>query len=116
MNSKQAKILKQFFFQLAELASATVTAYAENDEKQVSIATLDKGANQSERRLLNKKELAERLGVSVRTISNLQIEGLPTVNFGKKRVQFNYEKVLAWLEGQEKEVESSRKTKLCVVK
>jgi excisionase family DNA binding protein len=113
MTIEQAKILSQFIFKFAQLANDTLMAYVEKEEKSISITTFNKQPVDSEKRLLNKKELAERLGVSVRTISSLQKEGLPTVQFGKKRVQFNYDKVLAWLE---REVEISRKTKLCVVK
>ena len=61
--------------------------------------------------LLNKKQLAERLGVSVRTISELQNEGLPVVKLGK-RVLFDYHEVLTW--AKEKKVKSRRKNTLRV--
>lgn len=110
MTSKQEKILSQFFYQVAELAGQTLAAFVE-EEKPVERILLPSDHNTG---LLNKKQIAERLGVSERTISNLQNEGLPVVPFGRKRVQFNYEKVLIWLEGRE--IKKRRKTNLRVVK
>ena len=46
-------------------------------------------------RLLLKKEIAERLQVSVSTISKLQTQGLPCIPFGKS-VRFDYSEVVAW--------------------
>jgi predicted DNA-binding transcriptional regulator AlpA len=115
MNAAQVKILKQFFHQFAELASETLTAFVEveSKEKQVSIATNLNRVAQPEKILLNKKEIAARLGVSARTVSELQTEGMPTVHLGKRRIQFNYEEVLIWLKGRK--IKGRGKTKLRAV-
>lgn len=51
--------------------------------------------NESKSRLLMKKDLADRLQVSVSTISKLQTEGLPSIPFGKS-VRFEYSEVVGW--------------------
>lgn len=115
MNAAQTKILKQFFHQVAELASETLTAFVEveREEKKVSIATLPARTLKPEKRLLNRKEIAEFLGVSVRTVGNLISDGLPTMSLGKKRVQFDCEEVLLWL--KDRKIKGRAKTKLRVV-
>ena len=115
MTPKQTKILSQFFNQFSELANQTSTAFVEAEEKsdQVSIATLPVRNVQPERRLLNKSELADRLGICARTIGELQTEGMPTVKFGK-RVLFDYEDILEW--AKNRHIKKRRKTNLRVVK
>ncbi len=115
MNAAQAKILKQFVHRFAELADETLTAFVkvESEDKKVSIATLPARLSKPEKSLLNRKEIAERLGVSVRTVGNLISDGLPTVPLGKKRVQFNYDEVLLWL--KDKKIKGRAKPKLRVV-
>ncbi len=113
MNVEQAEILKQFFHQVAELASDTLAAFVEKEEKQVSIAAGHNRAAQPERELLNKQQLAKRLKISPRTISSLQSDGLPVVKI-RTRTLFDYEKVLLWIEMDE--IKSGQKTKLRVVK
>jgi excisionase family DNA binding protein len=110
MTAAKVKILKQFFHQVAELASETLTAFVENEEKPIQ--TFSRPAIQ-ENRLLNQKQLAERLNVSARTISNLQNEGLPTVKLGK-RILFDYDDVLIW--AKDKEIKGRRKSNLSVVR
>lgn len=102
-------VVKHSIDELTELAEAALTVFVE--DKVTSRKILP--PVQNENRLLNKKEIAQRLGVSVRTISHLQTEGLPTQKIGK-RVLFNYEKVLLWLEG--KKIKSRRKNNLRVVR
>lgn len=115
MNAAQVKILKQFVHRFAELADETLTAFVElePEEKQVSIATERQRAARPERKLLNKKEIAERLGVSVRTVSELQTEGMPTVALGTRRIQFDFEDVLIWAKGRK--IKGRGKRKLRVV-
>lgn len=110
MNATQAKILSQFFHQVAKLAEHTLTAFVENEETTKQVLSLPQAHH--ENRLLNRKEIAELLGVSVRTIGNLISEGLPTAPVGR-RIQFKYEDVLNWLE--DKEIKGRGKTKLRVV-
>ncbi len=114
MNAEQAEILKHFFRQVAELASDTLTAFVEVEkEDQVSNATQSHRVELSENRFLNRKEIADRLGVSVRHIGNLINEGLPTESVGQGRVLFDCEKVLTWIkDGRPK---GRGKTKLRVV-
>lgn len=111
MNAEQAKILSQFFHKVAELAEHTLTAFVENEETTKQVLALPPA--QSKNGLYNRKEIAELLGVSVRTIGNLISEGLPTVPVGERRIQFKYEDVLNWLE--DKEIKGRGKTKLRVV-
>ena len=94
--------MEAIFHQIADLASETLTAFIEleTEEEKVSIATNLSRAAQPQKNLLNKKELAERLGVSVRTVSELQTEDMPTVLLGKRRIQFDYDEVLIWLKGR----------------
>jgi predicted DNA-binding transcriptional regulator AlpA len=115
MTAAKVKILKQFFHQVAELASDTLTAFVEveREEKEVSIATFDGQAARPENRFVNRKEVAARLGVSVRTVSDLINEGLPTVPLGKRRVQFDCEEVLSWT--KDRRIKGRGKTKLRVV-
>lgn len=115
MNAAQVKILKQFVHRFAELAGETLTAFAEvqTEEKQVSIATESRRAARPERNLINKKELAARLGISVRTVSELQTEGLPSVILGKRRIQFDYEAVLIW--AKDRKIKGRGKSKLRAV-
>ncbi len=114
MNSEQAEILKHFFRQVAELANDTLTAFVEvGIEDQVSNSTQSHQVELSENKYLNRKEIADRLGVSVRHIGNLINEGLPTVPVGERRVLFDCEQVLTWIKnGRSK---GRGKTKLRVV-
>lgn len=102
---------ESIFHQVANLAEHTLTAFVENEETTKQVLSLPQV--HYENRLLNKKQLAERLGISVRTVSDLQTEGLPTVNL-RKRVLFDYEEVLTW--AKEKDVKNYRKNKLRVVR
>ena len=49
----------------------------------------------------NKKQLAARLGVSVRTIDNLLVRGLPHLKLTRKLTRFPRATVDEWLAGQE---------------
>lgn len=115
MNAEQTKILMQFFHQFAELASKTLTAFVEVEkvEEQASMATFDNRAVRPEKRFVNRKEIAERLGVSVRTVGNLISDGLPIVPLGKRRVQFEVEEVLTW--AKDRRIKGRGKPKLRVV-
>jgi len=110
MTSEQVKILSQFFQQVAGLAGETLTAFVEC-EKPIEKVSPQRINN--EKRIIDRKELAERLGVSVRTISNLQNEGLPTIQRFGRRILFDYEDVLTW--AKDKEIKGRRKNKLRVV-
>lgn len=86
----------------AQLADDALQVLSEPNGNQVSIATNRRRAAQPERRLFNKKEIAERLGVCPRTVSTLQTEGLPVVKIGT-RILFDYEKVLLWIDEEKNE-------------
>ncbi len=113
MTAEQAKILCLFFHRFADLADETLTAFVEAEENQVSNATQVYSAKQPASRLMNKAEIADHLGVSVRTVSNLIKDGLPTVPLGQRRIQFNCEEVLLW--AKNREVKRSGKAKLRAV-
>ena len=110
MTPEQAKILSQFSFKVAELFGETLTAYAAC-EKPIENILLS--AQKTPTGLLNKKELAGRLNISVSTVSNLKNRGLPFVKLGK-RILFNYDEVLIW--AKDKEIKGRRKTNLRVVR
>jgi len=112
MTTKQAKILGLFFVKVAGLAAETLTEFAESEERSNQVSLSSPPTN-SENRLLNRKEIAERLGVSVRTVSELINDGLPTVPLGKRRIQFDCEKVLNW--AKNRRLEERGNTKLRVV-
>ena len=59
------------------------------------------------KRIMNKKELAEFLGISSRLLSDLQNEGLPIVQFGK-RILFDVEDVLEWGKGKKRKFQKSK--------
>ena len=111
MNAEQAKILSQFFHQVANLAEHTLTAFVESEETTKQVLALPPPNHK--KGLYNRKEIAELLGVSVRTIGNLISDGLPTVSIGERRIQFKYEDVLNWL--KDNEIKRRGKIKLRVV-
>ena len=112
MTTKQAKILGLFFVKVAGLAAETLTEFAENGERSNQVSLCSSPTN-SDEKFLNRKQIAERLGVSVRTVSELINEGLPTVPLGKRRIQFDCEEVLTW--AKNRRIEERGKTKLRVV-
>lgn len=105
---------KDLFDIFAQLADDALQVLSEPDEKRVSIATGNGQAAQPENRLLNREEIAEHLGVSVRTVGDLIKDGLPTIPLGKRRVQFDYEEVLTW--AKDRRIKGVQKTNLRVVK
>ena len=110
MNQDQAKILSQFINQVAEFACHTLTAFVDKEEIANKVQLMP---STQEKRLLNKEDIADRLGVSERMISELQTEGLPTVKIGR-RVLFDFEDVLDWMKNRV--VKKRRKNNLRVVK
>ena len=46
---------------------------------------------------LKKKEVAERFGISVSSVNNYIIQGMPYYKIGSKLVRFNPEDVEKWL-------------------
>ena len=50
--------------------------------------------------MLTKKELAEKLSVSVYTVDRLIAKGMPRVKVGSC-VRFEYEEVVKWLKSQQ---------------
>ncbi len=120
MTAERAKSLILIFRQMREVVKDAIDnleAIAENalmifvdDETKQRIVPSSVAI---ENRLLNKTELAKRLGISTRTVSNLQDEGMPSVKL-RARILFDYEKVSIWIE--QREMGESRKNELRVVK
>ncbi len=79
---------------LEEISAAIVQAV-----KQAVRAEVRSLPSSSDSGLLLKKELADRLQISVSTVSKMQSEGLPTIQFGKS-VRFDYEEALAWVKSR----------------
>lgn len=46
--------------------------------------------------MLDKKELAKKLNISVSMVNKLLAQGMPRINIGKS-VRFEYDEVLKWL-------------------
>lgn len=46
--------------------------------------------------MLNKKELAQKLSISVSMVNKLLTQGMPRINIGKS-VRFEYEEVVKWI-------------------
>jgi excisionase family DNA binding protein len=53
--------------------------------------------------LLNEKELASYLGVSLSTVKRLRAEGLPAIKVGKRAVRFDRQQVREWLQRRAQE-------------
>ena len=49
--------------------------------------------------LINKKEIAQKTGMSITSIDRLMTKGLPYYKLGKS-VRFEYDKVLEWIKKQ----------------
>ena len=46
--------------------------------------------------MLNKKELAQKLSISVSMVNKLLTQGMPRIKIGKS-VRFDYDEVLKWI-------------------
>ncbi len=103
------EMLKDALDNLEAIAEKAVMLFVDDDSERKLLSS----SVAIENRLLNKKEIAERLNVSVRTISELQNEGLPIVKL-RKRILFDYNQVLLW--AKEKDIKGYRKNNLRVVK
>lgn len=119
MNIEQAKKLSLIFRQMCNVAKSSIDSFADLAETALQVLSESDATNQkalppmaNDSHFLNRKQLAQRLNISPRTVSKLQSEGLPVVPIGS-RVLFDYEEVLLWIKG--KEVKEYRKTKLRVV-
>ena len=101
MDGVQAKNLTTVLRKLQAEERERIDRYFEVIETAVTAMVDDEDcrrptpAQSPEHQLLSRALLAKRLGISSRTISELLSEGLPCVRFGK-RVQFDYEDVVAW--------------------
>lgn len=120
MTIEQAKRVSQLIRQVRETVKTAVDDLSEIAENALSIFTESEITSRQtlssatdEKRLLNKVELAKRLGVCSRTVSDLLKDGMPYVRI-KTRIQFDYDDVLIWLKSQE--VEDRRQNNLRVVK
>ncbi len=85
-------VAKDSIDSFASLAETALNVLAENED--VESTKLIQSVNQ-ENHLLNKKQIAEFLNISERTVSDLQNEGMPTVKLGK-RILFDRNDVLVW--------------------
>ena len=91
---------------LEEISAAIVEAV-----KQAVRAEVRSIPSPSDSGLLLKKELADRLQISVSTVSKMQAEGLPTIQFGKS-VRFDYEEALAWVKSRRDVGRGQRKLRM----
>ncbi len=101
--------LKDALDNLEAIAEKAVMLFV-NDESERKLLS---SSVAFENRLLNIKEVAKRLGVSVKTVNNLQNEGLPKIKIGT-RTLFDYEEVSSWL--KENRNKNYRKKNLRVVR
>lgn len=54
----------------------------------------------SEKKLMNKRELAKALGVNPRTIYNYRKRGLPYIKLGARSVRYDFDEVVTWFRNQ----------------
>ncbi len=89
-NARQVDQSRQsgFFDSLEAAFSALI------EEVRTAARGSDK-SSQGHTALIDRKELSHRLGISERSISDLQNDGMPCLRFGRC-VKFDYEKVLEW--------------------
>ena len=120
MTTEKAKKLILVFRQMRDVVKDSIDNLEAIAENALMILVDEQTKQKSlpssvaiESRLLSKKEVAERLGVSVRMVSDLQTDGLPIVKLGK-RVLFDYHEVLTW--AKEKEIKNRRKNNFRVVR
>lgn len=120
MTIEQAKRASQLIRQVRETFKTAIDEVSDIAENALTIF-IDDGvpsrkklsSGNKEKRLLNKVELAKRLGVCSRTVSDLLNEGMPFVQI-KTRIQFDYDDVVIWLKSQT--ANQDRKNNLRVVK
>lgn len=120
MKVEQAEKLSKIVRQASEIVKDSIDGLTKLAENSLFILVNEENVNpkilssaKSENRLLNKSELAERLNVSISTISNMQNEGLPSVKL-LTSVRFEYAEVLEWLKVRDKK--PYRKNNLRVVR
>lgn len=120
MTKEQAKRASQLIRQVRETVKTAVDEISDIAENALTIFTytdvpsrMISATATDEKRLLNKDELAERLGVCARTVSDLLNEEMPYIQI-KTRILFDYDDVLFWLKNRE--VKNGRKNNLRVVK
>ena len=53
--------------------------------------------------MLNKKELAQKLSISVSMVNKLLTQGMPRINIGKS-IRFEYEEVVKWIKERQNQV------------
>lgn len=46
--------------------------------------------------IVDSKELAARMGVSVRTVSRLRAEGMPHITWGRRMLRFDPQEAMSW--------------------
>ena len=96
---------------LFDLAERVVAASI--DSKSPAMIHPVRTSSQITKRFVNRKELAEVTGLSVRTVSGLQAAGLPAVHAGR-RVLFELEEAIAWI--KESGTKARKKQRLRVVR
>ncbi len=119
MTAEKVQKLSLIFRQVRDVVKHSIDDITELAENALQVLSDSDAANQkalppmeSDNRLLNRKQIAQRLNISPRKVSNLQTEGLPVVQIGR-RILFDCEEVLLWIKG--KEVKERGKSKLRVV-
>jgi hypothetical protein len=98
---------------LFELAENFVAASVQSKTATLTSETA-KTTFHGNKRFVSRKELAVILQLSVRTISELQAAGLPTLGRTGRRVIFDLEEAVAWI--KESGVKGRKKTDLRVVR
>lgn len=119
MTPGQVQKLSVIFRQVREVMKNSIDDIAQLAENALNVLADEETANPAKllsqiqhNELLTKKELAQRLKISERSISTLQAEGLPVHSFGKS-IRFDYEEVVIW--AKNRKIKGRGKTKLRVV-
>jgi excisionase family DNA binding protein len=121
MNREQVKNLSSDFrhlaLQAADFVESVFSALSDFAERQETAASTGQVGHSlpgaKVKQVLTKREVAELLQISVRTVNEQMNEGLPYFKMNKA-VRFNREQVLQWTAG--KEIKGRQKTRLRVVR
>lgn len=99
------RFIEDVFSQL-EVAIRTLEAGPTVAHESNRISKLEKPVG-----LIDRKQLAKLLGISERSICDLQNEGMPCHRFGRS-VRFDHEEVLRWCQDRSKKQSRNRKLRV----
>lgn len=110
LNSEKARDLGELLRKVQEGQQALTDAYFARIEQLIrsfvspsneppAVRAVGNVAGQANGGLVDRKQLAALLGISERTVSDLQNEGMPFHRFGRS-VRFGFDEVIEWSKGR----------------